>query len=451
MFLFLRGGLGLVDAEVREGEVCMCMLTKRVPSSLGVALDPFFHSEEILSAVLQIIMYNLLVRVQVRRIRFLGWLWQRNRPRSRDKTGGEMVGACIRLGGGEVHVVAACGGVVCVEGVVGGHFTGIRIHASSSLTGFDVAPDHGSHVSTVVHETSIEVRGLVGVGADDVGETTREWILQEVEHGEELASSGNSGVVTEPTGNDSPVHDGLVGLVLEVAVPALDELREGRSGHVIQILLVRSPLDSSFDSIRCQRTSAVQLPLVEDLFLDLFIATGKIIKRLRLRLGAVQREVKVVVLEVLTNTGQVDDGSHAGLAKLLAVTNTRALQDKRRTERATADNDLSAGSERPRVVLRWRQWLRGYGADADGLGAFEDYLVDLGVDGEVEVLVVLTGAVDVCMSRVRATASVAVDPLQPVLGAMSGDKILKVIGDGDTLTFGRAQEVLHNGVCNPVC
>lgn len=42
---------------------------------------------------------------------------------------------------------------------------------------------------------------------------------QEVKHGEELARRHDH-VVTKPTCNDGVMHDGLVRLVLEVAVPA---------------------------------------------------------------------------------------------------------------------------------------------------------------------------------------------------------------------------------------
>lgn len=66
-------------------------------------------------------------------------------------------------------------------------FTGVGIHASGSLTRLDVAPDHGCHITLIVHETSIKVGSLIGVGRLDVGESTREGVLEEVEHGEELA------------------------------------------------------------------------------------------------------------------------------------------------------------------------------------------------------------------------------------------------------------------------
>lgn len=63
----------------------------------------------------------------------------------------------------------------------------ICIHAPGCLAGLDVAPDHRCHVTLVIHESSIEVRGFVRVGRHDVGAAARERIFQEVEHGEEFA------------------------------------------------------------------------------------------------------------------------------------------------------------------------------------------------------------------------------------------------------------------------
>ena len=64
----------------------------------------------------------------------------------------------------------------------------------------------------------------------------------------------------------------------------------------------------------------------------------------------------------------------------------------------------------------------------------------------MEVLVVLACAVDVCVSRIRSAARVAVDPLQPVLGTVSGDQVLQIIGDWDVLRFDCTEEVLHDWV-----
>jgi hypothetical protein len=58
------------------------------------------------------------------------------------------------------------------------NFAGIGVHAACCLTGFNVTPDHGCHVTFVVHETSIKVRCFVWVRGDDVGLSTREWILE---------------------------------------------------------------------------------------------------------------------------------------------------------------------------------------------------------------------------------------------------------------------------------
>lgn len=79
--------------------------------------------------------------------------------------------------------------------------------------------------------------------------------------------------------------------------------------------------------------------------LDLRIATDKVVKTLDARLCAVDGECEVVVLEVQTDSREVDDGLDASCAKLLWVANTRALEDKRRGQRATRHNDLLASFE----------------------------------------------------------------------------------------------------------
>jgi hypothetical protein len=61
------------------------------------------------------------------------------------------------------------------------------------LTRFDVSPNHWCHVTLVVHEASVEVWSFIWVGRYDVSLATREGILQEMEHGEEL--SGRPAIV----------------------------------------------------------------------------------------------------------------------------------------------------------------------------------------------------------------------------------------------------------------
>ena len=50
------------------------------------------------------------------------------------------------------------------------------------------------------------------------------------------------------------------------------------------------------------------------------------------------------------------------------------------------------------------------------------------------------------MSRVGPTASVAVDPLQPVLGTMASCKILQIVGGRDALGLGGPKEIPSNWV-----
>lgn len=64
-----------------------------------------------------------------------------------------------------------------------------------------------------------------------------------------------------------------------------------------------------------------------------------------MRLGAIDGEREVVVLEVETNTRKVDKGLDASLAKLRWVTNTGSLEDEGRAKSATRDDNLPAGSD----------------------------------------------------------------------------------------------------------
>jgi hypothetical protein len=54
-----------------------------------------------------------------------------------------------------------------------------------------------------------------------------------------------------------------------------------------------------------------------------------------------------------------------------------------------------------------------------------------------------TSTVDISMSRIRTTPSIAVDPFLPVAGSVSGFQVLEVVGYGDALGFDSTQEVLH--------
>ena len=180
-------------------------------------------------------------------------------------------------------------------------------------------PNHRNHVSFVVHETGIEVRSIVARRAGDVSEATGEWILQEMEHRKEFAW-WHEHVVTEPAGDDRVVHDWLVWLVLEVAVPSGDELWEWPALEFFKFLLVRADLHTRFDAIGSEWASAVDVPLIEHLVLRLLITTDEVVERLGVGLGTVGCKGKIVVLEVQTNTREVDQRLDTRLAELLWVT-----------------------------------------------------------------------------------------------------------------------------------
>jgi hypothetical protein len=54
--------------------------------------------------------------------------------------------------------------------------------------------------------------------------------------------------------------------------------------------------------------------------LYLRVATGKVVKGIGARLGAVDRKGEVVILEVEAHTRKVDDGLDSGAAELLGIT-----------------------------------------------------------------------------------------------------------------------------------
>ena len=83
----------------------------------------------------------------------------------------------ILVSSGEVHIKRTSWGIECVEWVHTSDFTRICLHSPGRLTGFDVAPNHGIHISAIIHEASIKIRGLVWVWRKNVGESSRERIL----------------------------------------------------------------------------------------------------------------------------------------------------------------------------------------------------------------------------------------------------------------------------------
>lgn len=72
-------------------------------------------------------------------------------------------------------------------------------------------------------------------------------------------------MVAKPAGNDAVVHDRLVGLVEEVRLPALGEVRRRPRLKLLELSIRRADLDASVDAVGGERTSAVESPLVKDL------------------------------------------------------------------------------------------------------------------------------------------------------------------------------------------
>lgn len=168
-----------------------------------MSLDPLLDSLDVALAVLQLSTAVDLVGVEDVGSALVLGLRQHLRPASMGDSSRQIAWKSIRLGSLKVHVVGSGWRVIVEEGVllrvsliniyraeVGSYhvldFTCIRVHPACSLSGLDVAPDHGGHVSLIIHEASVKVRGFVGIGRLDVSGTSREGILQEVEHGKEF-------------------------------------------------------------------------------------------------------------------------------------------------------------------------------------------------------------------------------------------------------------------------
>lgn len=79
-----------------------------------------------------------------------------------------------------------------------------------------------------------------------------------------MAGHSHEHVVTKPTSNDRVVHNRLVGLFLKVGLPAILKVRSRPLLEFIQFLLGRTNLDTSVDAVGSQRSSPLEIPLIED-------------------------------------------------------------------------------------------------------------------------------------------------------------------------------------------
>jgi hypothetical protein len=68
-------------------------------------------------------------------------------------------------------------------------------------------------------------------------------------------------VVAKPSRNDRVMHDRLVRLVLEVAVPARAELGARPAIHHLQLFFGRTDLDAGFDTVRGERAGSLEVTI----------------------------------------------------------------------------------------------------------------------------------------------------------------------------------------------
>jgi hypothetical protein len=86
------------------------------------------------------------------------------------------------------------------------------------------------------------------------------------------------------------MHNWLVGLVLEVAVPTRAELWAGPLVHHVELLFSRADLDTSFNTIGGKWASAIDIPLVEYTFLSRRVTTSEVVERLDVGLRTIGGE-----------------------------------------------------------------------------------------------------------------------------------------------------------------
>jgi hypothetical protein len=103
-------------------------------------------------------------------------------------------------------------------------------------------------------------------------------------------------VVAKPSCDDGVVHDRFVGLIFEIAVPSRAELWTRPLVHHVKFFFCRAYLNASFDTICGERSGAVNVPLLEDAFLDCWIAASKVIERLYVRLCTIGSKGETVLI-----------------------------------------------------------------------------------------------------------------------------------------------------------
>ena len=86
--------------------------------------------------------------------------------------------------------------------------------------------------------------------------------------------------------DDGIMHDRLVRLVFEVAVPSRFERTERSLFNLLDFFLCGPKLDAGFNTVGGERASAISVPLGKDLLLDCRVSTDEVVKGLAIRLRA---------------------------------------------------------------------------------------------------------------------------------------------------------------------
>jgi hypothetical protein len=99
-------------------------------------------------------------------------------------------------------------------------------------------------------------------------------------------------VVAKPTRNNRVVHDWLVWLVFEVAIPTRPELWTRPLIHHLELFLSWTNLDSSLNAVGRKRSGSIDIPLLEDALLNCWVTTSEVVEGLDMWLCAIRSKRK---------------------------------------------------------------------------------------------------------------------------------------------------------------
>lgn len=142
--------------------------------------------------------------------------------------------------------------------------------------------------------------------------------------------------------NNRIVHHWLVGLVLEVGFPALFEVGGGPGFKLLELGGSWANLDACFDAVRSKGAGSLNVPLLKNTWgklvrlslqgfekgrtlLHFGVSAGEVVECFRARLGPVDGEGKVVVLEVETDTWEINDGLDSDTTEFVGIAWTTSI------------------------------------------------------------------------------------------------------------------------------